>query len=139
QQLVEIARALVFDSKLIVMDEPTSSLSSSEVEKLYNIIENLKKQGISIIFISHKLAELFKVSDRFTVLRDGKYVGSYEADDMDEAKLIKLMVGRDVSYGENLSNGLPIGDTMFKVENFSKEGNFKDVSFELKKGEVLGI
>lgn len=139
QQLVEIARALVFDSKLIVMDEPTSSLSSSEVEKLYNIIEKLKKQGISIIFISHKLKELFKVSDRFTVLRDGKYVGSYDTDDIDEPKLIKLMVGRDVSYGENLSTGLPIGETIFKVENFSKEGNFKNISLELKKGEVLSI
>jgi len=139
QQLVEIARALVFDSKLIIMDEPTSSLSSSEVEKLYNIIDKLKKQGISIVFISHKLKELFKVSDRFTVLRDGKYVGSYDADNIDEQKLIKLMVGRDVSYGDNLSKGKPIGETIFKVSNFSKKGNFKDVSLELNKGEVLSI
>src|SRR5699024_8287735 len=121
QQLVEIARALVFDSKLIIMDEPTSSLSSSEVEKLYNIIDKLNKQGISIVFISHKFTELFKVSDRFTVLRDGKYVGSYDADNIDEQKLIKLMVGRDVSYGDNLSKGKPIGETIFKVSNFSKK------------------
>src|SRR5699024_6571315 len=120
-------------------DEPTSSLSSSEVEKLYNIIDKLKKQGISIVFISHKLKQLFKVSDRFTVLRDGKYVGSYDADNIDEQKLIKLMVGRDVSYGDNLSKGKPIGETIFKVSNFSKKGNFKDVSLELNKGEVLSI
>lgn len=89
QQLVEIARAMAFDSKLIVMDEPTSSLSAGEVEKLYKVIEKLKKRGISIIFISHKLKELYRVSDRFTVLRDGKYIGSYNADSIEETRLIK--------------------------------------------------
>lgn len=138
QQLVEIARALAFDSKLIVMDEPTSSLSEGEVEKLYNIIDKLKKQGISIIFISHKLKELFKVSDRFTVLRDGKFVGSYDAVDMTEPKLIQLMVGRSVTYEKNQA-AVNTGETIFKVNNLSKQGNFKDISFELKKGEVLGI
>lgn len=138
QQLVEIARALAFDSKLIVMDEPTSSLSAGEVQKLYNVIEKLRKQGISIIFISHKLKELFRVSDRFTILRDGKYVGSYDAKDMDEPKLIQLMVGRNVSY-ERTQAAVEVGETILKVDQLSKEGNFKDISFELKKGEVLGI
>ncbi|WP_217807185.1 sugar ABC transporter ATP-binding protein [Tuberibacillus sp. Marseille-P3662] len=138
QQLVEIARALAFDSKLIVMDEPTSALSSGEVEKLYRVVEKLKRRGISIIFISHKLKELFRVSDRFTVLRDGKYVGSYSRDEIDESKLVTLMVGREVTYEKNKEE-VEVGETIFKVNGFSKQGNFKDVSFELKKGEVLGI
>ncbi|WP_102026666.1 sugar ABC transporter ATP-binding protein [Salirhabdus sp. Marseille-P4669] len=138
QQLVEIARAIAFDAKLIVMDEPTSSLSEGEVEKLYKIIEKLKSRGISVIFISHKLKELFKVSDRFTVLRDGKYIGTYEAADMDEPKLIQLMVGRNVTYEKNEST-VQVGETIFKVDSLSKKGNFADISLEVKKGEVLGI
>ncbi|KAF0822209.1 sugar ABC transporter ATP-binding protein [Cytobacillus firmus] len=138
QQLIEIARALAFESKLIVMDEPTSSLSSGEVEKLYKVINDLKSRGISIIFVSHKLKELFTVSDRFTVLRDGKYVGTYESSELDEDRLINLMVGRTVLYEKNKSRNMA-GETIFEVENLSKDGNFKDISFELKKGEVLGI
>ncbi|USK43993.1 sugar ABC transporter ATP-binding protein [Cytobacillus oceanisediminis] len=138
QQLIEIARALAFESKLIVMDEPTSSLSSGEVEKLYKVINNLKSRGISIIFVSHKLKELFTVSDRFTVLRDGKYVGTYESSELDEDRLINLMVGRTVLYEKNQSRNMA-GETIFEVENLSKDGNFKDISFDLKKGEVLGI
>ncbi|MDC3424397.1 sugar ABC transporter ATP-binding protein [Aquibacillus sp. 3ASR75-11] len=138
QQLVEIARALAFESKLIVMDEPTSALSSGEVEKLYKVVDKLKNQGISIIFISHKLKELFRVSNRFTVLRDGKYVGSYNTNDIDESKLINLMVGREVIYDRNTSEP-NVGETIFKLDGLSKQGNFKDISFELKKGEVLGV
>lgn len=138
QQLVEIARAVAFDSKLIVMDEPTSALSSSEVEKLYKIVDNLSSRGISIIFISHKLKELFRVADRFTVLRDGKYVGSYDAEEINESELINLMVGREVAYEKNESV-VEGGEVIFKVKDFSKTGNFKDISFSLKKGEVLGI
>jgi ABC-type sugar transport system ATPase subunit len=138
QQLVEIARALAFEAKLIVMDEPTSSLSAGEVEKLYKVINNLKAKGISIIFVSHKLKELFTVSDRFTVLRDGKYVGTYETSQLTEDKLINLMVGRQVLYEKN-KGGVKTGETIFEVKGLSKEGNFKDISFELKKGEVLGI
>jgi ABC-type sugar transport system ATPase subunit len=138
QQLIEIARALAFESKLIVMDEPTSSLSTGEVEKLYKVIENLKKRGISIIFVSHKLKELFTVSDRFTVLRDGKYVGTYNKEELNEEKLITLMVGRKVQYEKNEKAG-KAGNTLLEVTRLSKEGNFKDISFTLKAGEVLGI
>jgi ABC-type sugar transport system ATPase subunit len=138
QQLIEIARALAFDSKLIVMDEPTSSLSSGEVEKLYKVINNLKQKGISIIFVSHKLKELFTVSDRFTVLRDGKYVGTYLKEELNEEKLITLMVGRKVQYEKNIGTG-KTGNTILEVKGLSKEGNFKDISFELKEGEILGI
>lgn len=138
QQLVEIARALAFDSKLIVMDEPTSSLSAGEIEKLYQVIDNLKSKGISVIFIGHKMDELFRVADKFTILRDGNYVGTYDKDEMTEEKLIRLMVGRDVTY-EKVSSSVEIGEKILEVENLSKRGNFKDISFELKKGEVLGI
>ncbi|SMQ63482.1 rhamnose transport system ATP-binding protein [Bacillus sp. OV166] len=138
QQLIEIARALAFDSKLIVMDEPTSSLSAGEVEKLYKVIANLKQRGIAIIFVSHKLKELFTVSDRFTVLRDGKYVGTYDKEELNEERLITLMVGRKVQYEKNQGAG-KAGNTILEVKGLSKEGNFKDISFELKTGEVLGI
>ncbi|WP_257009916.1 sugar ABC transporter ATP-binding protein [Evansella halocellulosilytica] len=137
QQMVAIARAIAFDSKLIVMDEPTSSLSSSEIDILYRIIDKLKSQGISIIFVSHKLNELFRVSDRFTVLRDGNYIGTYKSEEMTEDKLISLMVGREIRIEKYERN--PIGEPILAVENLSKEGNFKDVSFTLHKGEVIGI
>jgi ABC-type sugar transport system ATPase subunit len=137
QQLVAIARSLVFDSKLIVMDEPTSSLSSGEVEQLYKIIEDLLKRGISIIYISHKLKELFSVADRFTVLRDGKFVGSYDKDDMNEDKLISLMVGRKVEVMNREEN--KGGEEVLRVEGLSKRGNFKDISFSLRAGEIIGI
>jgi ABC-type sugar transport system ATPase subunit len=138
QQLVEIARALAFDSKLIVMDEPTSSLSTNEVEQLYKLINNLKARGISIIFVSHKLKELFTVSDRFTVLRDGKYVGTYEREELDEAKLITLMVGRKVTF-EKRGGKTKVGKPILEVKGLCKEGNFKDISFTLHEGEILGF
>ncbi|WP_181347090.1 sugar ABC transporter ATP-binding protein [Thalassobacillus sp. CUG 92003] len=139
QQMVEIARAIAFDAKLIVMDEPTSSLSHSEVEKLYNVIDKLKAKGISIIFISHKLKELFKVSDRISVLRDGKYIGSYHMDETTEEKLITLMVGRDVSYERKSRFNQIADEVVLELKQFTKKGNFKNISLQLKKGEILGI
>jgi ABC-type sugar transport system ATPase subunit len=137
QQLVAIARSLVFDSKLIVMDEPTSALSSGEVEQLYQIIEDLSRKGISIIYISHKLKELFAVADRFTVLRDGKFVGSFDKEELDEDKLISLMVGRKVDAVNREENAG--GEEVLRVEKLTKRGNFKDISFTLRAGEVVGI
>ena len=96
QQLVAIARALACKAKLIIMDEPTSTLSGSEVELLFRIMRNLQSQGISILFVSHKLEELFQVSGTFTVIRDGQYIGTYPREEMDNDKLIHLMVGRKV-------------------------------------------
>jgi len=98
QQLVAVARALVYDAKLIIMDEPTSSLSKGEVELLFRVMKTLRDSGISILFISHKLDELFAVSDRFTILRDGMYIGTFGDDDLDNDKLISLMVGRSIEY-----------------------------------------
>lgn len=137
QQLVAIARALVYDAKMIIMDEPTSALSKGEVELLFKIIRSLQSSGIAILFVSHKLEELFEVSSRFTVLRDGKYVGSYDREELDNDKLIALMVGRKIEFERYKANKL--GKTLLEVKNLSKRGNFKDVSFELREGEIIGI
>lgn len=137
QQLIAIARALVNDAKLIVMDEPTSSLSRSEVEALFSIIRNLKNQGISILFISHKLDELFAISDRFSILRDGKYIGTFSEDELDDDRLISLMVGRKIEY--TVFKKRKIDDVIFEAKHLSKEGNFKDISFSLSRGEIVGL
>ena len=137
QQLVAIARALACDAKLIVMDEPTSTLSSGEVELLFEIIKKLQNKGISVLFVSHKLEELFRISSIFTVIRDGQYIGTYPREEMDNDKLISLMVGRKVEFVHRGAE--KIGETVLEVKNLSKFGNFKDVSFELHKGEIIGI
>lgn len=137
QQLVAIARALVYDAKMIIMDEPTSALSRGEVEILFKIIRGLRDSGISILFVSHKLEELFEVSTRFTVLRDGKYVGSYDREELDNDKLIALMVGRKIEFSRYQGNA--IGEPLLEVKNLSKKGNFKNISFTLHKGEIIGI
>lgn len=138
QQIVAIARAISFNSKVIIMDEPTSSLSSSEVKKLYEIVDKMREKGLAVIFISHKFDEIFRLSDRVTVLRDGTFIDSMPISEVDESKLIKLMVGRDVEYltlkGKNIKN-----EEVFKVEGLTKKGNFGDISFNLRKGEILGI
>jgi ABC-type sugar transport system ATPase subunit len=137
QQLVAIARALVYDAKLLVMDEPTSALSSGEVEALFKIVRTLRDRGMAIIFISHKLDELFRIADRMTVLRDGRLIGTAPAAEMDRKKLISMMVGREIS-DERLA-GKGAGDVVLEVKNISKKGNYQNVSFKLRRGEVLGI
>ena len=146
QQQVEIAKALLEEAKVVIMDEPTSAITDAEVEVLFRIIATLKKQQVSILYISHKLEELFKIADRFIGLRDGKMVGTIE--NIDEAKkedLIRLMVGRDI---KNLyvKEDLPLGKEVLRVEGISlpkhtikSEYLVKDVSFNLRRGEVLGI
>lgn len=138
QQLVEIIKAVSFNSKIIVMDEPTSSLAEREVEYLFEVIRKLKKQGVSIIYISHKLNELFTITDRITVIRDGKYVNTKETKMTSMDELIKMMVGRELteyySRGEHI-----IGETAFEVKNLSKMGVFQNVSFHIKKGEIVGF
>lgn len=138
QQLVEIIKAVSFNSKIIVMDEPTSSLAEREVEYLFEVIRRLKKQGVSVIYISHKLNELFTITDRITVMRDGGYVGTKETANTTMDELIKLMVGRDLkeyySRGEHV-----IGENAFEVKNLSRKNVFKNVSFHVKKGEIIGF
>ena len=138
QQLVAIARAISFKSRLLIMDEPTSTLSFSEVKMLYSIIEKLKKQNIAILFISHKLDEVFEVSDRVTVLKDGEYVGCKEIHELDENRLVQMMVGRSVAYAA-LNGESYAGEKILEVKNLSKRGNFKDISFTLHRGEILAL
>ncbi len=137
-QLVEIAKALGNKPCILVMDEPTSALSREEVERLFEIIDRLKKQGLAIIYISHHLPEIFRVADRITVMRDGKKVGTYEKDEVSTEKLIELMVGKSVK--EFYSNRkAKYGEEMLRVENLSRYGFFRDISLKVRRGEILGI
>ncbi|POZ93404.1 sugar ABC transporter ATP-binding protein [Petrotoga halophila] len=137
QQMIEIARATYKESKVIIMDEPTSSLSQNEVEKLFEVIRNLKQKGVSIIFVSHRLEEIFEIADKVSVLRDGRLVETNNISDLNRDKIVEMMVGRKV---ENfyIKKEHEIGKTIMKVENLSGEG-FEDVSFEVNEGEVLGF
>lgn len=139
QQLVAIARAIAYDSKLVIMDEPTSSLSRSEVDNLFHVIRALKSEGIAILFISHKLDEVKSLSDTVTVLRDGKYIGSKPTAEISEQEIIRMMVGREVTYERLNQSSAATDKVMLEVRNLSKEGHFKDISFNVKAGEVLGI
>jgi inositol transport system ATP-binding protein len=137
-QMVEIAKAISYNSDLIIMDEPTSAITEKEVEHLFKIIQDLKQKGISIIYITHKMDEVFKISDEITVLRDGKYIKTELASNLNKDKLIEMMVGREL---KNIfpKNEVEIGDVILSVRNFTKKGQFKDISFDLRKGEILGI
>ena len=138
QQMVAIASAVAQNAKMIIMDEPTSALSRREVERLYEIIDDLKARGIAIMFVGHKMDELFHVADRFTVFRDGKYVDTVDAKAVTEQDLIAMMVGRKIEYKKYavLEHDGPV---VLKVDGLSKKGNFKDISFEVQAGEVLGV
>lgn len=138
KQMVAISGAIAQDAKMIILDEPTSALSKGEVQHLYKIIETLKQKNMAIMFVSHKMEELFKVSDRFTVFRDGNYVDTVNKENIDESGLISLMVGRKVSI-KKYANLEQNKEVVFEVKNLSKKGNVKDISFKLHKGEVLGI
>ena len=137
-QMVEIAKALSYGARIIIMDEPTSAITEAEVEKLFQNIKMLKEQGTGIIYISHKMDELFEISDRITVLRDGQYVFSKKTKDLCPNDLIKAMVGREITeiYPESKSK---IGEVILKVKHASRKGEFKKIDFELRKGEKLGI
>ena len=137
KQIVEIAKAISKEAKILVMDEPTAALSAEETQSLFKIIDTLKARGVSIIYISHRLKEIFEITDRVTVLRDGKKVGTLVTPDTNTNKLVELMVGRDIKdmYPKR---DVAIGEVVMQVENLSAEG-FSEVSFELKKGEILGI
>ena len=138
KQMIEIAKALSKKSRFLIFDEPTSSLSNKEVEELFKIINDLKDQGIGIIYISHRLYEIFKIADKISVLKDGDFVGTYDAKEMDEPKLIKLMVGKDIK-NDNKEIVKNDNDVILSVNHLCRGNVIKDVSFTLKKGEVLGF
>lgn len=139
QQLVEIAKALSFDARIISMDEPTAALAEHEVELLYRIIENLKKRGVSVLYVSHRMREIFDLCDRITVLKDGALVATKPADELSEQELVRLMVGRPLTtFFPPKAEGTVIGDPALCLE---KAGNHavNDVTLKLRRGEILGI
>lgn len=137
-QMVEIAKNISFGAKLVIMDEPTSAITESEVEKLFKAIRLMKSKGISVIYISHRLEELFEISDRITVLRDGHHIATMNTKETDKDTLISMMVGRQITDVYPESTNVP-GEVCLEVKNLSRKGDFENVSFALKKGERLGI
>ncbi len=137
-QMVEIAKAVSYNAKIVIMDEPTSSLTDAEVEHLFNIIADLKSKNVAIIYISHKMDEIFRISDDISVYRDGTYIATDKKENLTMDKVVSLMVGREVS---NMFPKVdcPIGETVLKVEHLKSGKWVKDVSFELHKGEILGF
>jgi inositol transport system ATP-binding protein len=137
-QMVEIATAVSHKADLIIMDEPTSAITEKEVEQLFAIIESLKKKGVTIIYISHKMDEIFRISDDITVFRDGQYIGAKETADFTQDTLIQMMVGREIKQVFH-KEPADIEEVVLSVRNLTRNGKFKDVSFEVRKGEILGI
>jgi methyl-galactoside transport system ATP-binding protein len=139
-QSMEIAKAVSYNSKVIIMDEPTSSLTENEVEHLFTIIRSLKSQGVAIIYISHKMEEILEISDEVTIMRDGKGVGTWPASELTTNMIISKMVGRDLTNRFPERSNVP-GDVILKVENLTSPfpKSFKNVSFELRRGEILGV
>jgi len=137
QQLVEIARALAFDARVIVMDEPTAALSEREVDRLLEIVRSMAKENVGVIYVSHKLEEVFRVADRITILRDGAHILTDKASNLNEEKVIYAMVGRALVHGKCPDR--PIGEVVLSVKNLDVEDSVRNVSFELRTGEVLGL
>lgn len=138
KQLVEIAKALTFNSRVLIMDEPTASLTDREVTALFEIIRNLKAEGVSIVYISHRLEEIFEICDRVTVIRDGEFISCMDVKDTTKDRLVADMVGREVtSYYPKVD--VPIGDVSFKVEHYEQGNLLHDVSMEVHKGEIVGL
>ncbi|TVQ05365.1 MAG: sugar ABC transporter ATP-binding protein [Balneolaceae bacterium] len=138
QQMVEVAKALSLKARILIMDEPTASLSNKEIESLFKTIMHLKQQGVAIVYISHRLVEIFEIGDRVTVLRDGKYIGTKPVSQLTREEMIKMMVNRD------LDDQIPkvkaeIGEIVLQVDNLNVNNRLKEISFKLRKGEVLGI
>ena len=139
QQLIEIAKAMSHNARVVIMDEPTSSLTQQETEILFRIMHRLKEQGNAVVFITHRLGELFAVTDRMTVLRDGQVIGTRNTADINKDELISMMIGRVLTqqFPTRVNH---IGDVIFRVENLSDEnGRVKNLSFNVRSGEVLGF
>ncbi|UXT61353.1 sugar ABC transporter ATP-binding protein (plasmid) [Agrobacterium fabrum] len=138
KQMVEIARAVSYESSILIMDEPTSALTDREVEHLFAIIRDLRSRGIGIVYITHKMNELFEIADEFTVFRDGKYVGTHSSKDVTRDDIIRMMVGREITDMFPKVD-CPIGDVILEVKNLTIPGVFYDISFSVRRGEILGL
>lgn len=143
QQMVEIARALSFNSEILIMDEPTASLTDKEIDKLFMIVNDLKKKGVSIVYISHRMDEIFRISDRFTVLRDGHFINSGPITDTNPDHLVKLMVGREIKelFQRNVTKPSEKASRkpVLELKHISDKKTVKDVSFKLYPGEIVGL
>ncbi len=141
QQVVEIAKALSMHCKILILDEPTSTLTESESAALFNIMKTLKEQGIGIIYITHRMAEVFGECDRVTILRDGSYIGTYDVSETSPKEVISKMVGREIGdmYPEKSQGSLDNGSALFEIKGFSDGERFQNISFELMEGEILGL
>lgn len=138
RHLVAIARALSVDAKVVIMDEPTAALSQTEIEELYELVDTLKAQGKAILFISHKFDEIFRIADRYTVFRDGQFVGAGLMQDVSETDLVQMMVGRAVDQLFPKREA-KIAETVLTVAGYSHPTEFEDINFSLRKGEILGF
>ena len=138
RQMVEIAKAVSYESDVLIMDEPTSALTEREVSHLFEIIRDLRAQGKGIVYITHKMNELFEIADEFSVFRDGRYIGTHPARDVTRDDIIRMMVGREITqmFPKEV---VPIGDVRMAVKNLTLKGVFHDVSFEVRSGEILGV
>ncbi len=140
KQLVEIIKALSFDLKILIFDEPTTSLGDRDAEKVFSIMRQLKENGITVVFISHRLNELLSVSDRITVMRDGKYIKTLETAETSENELITLLAGHEIRTEQKKESSVPEdAEVVLEVKNLSTVALLKNVSFNLKKGEILGL
>nr|WP_321445119.1 sugar ABC transporter ATP-binding protein [uncultured Cohaesibacter sp.] len=138
KQMIEISKAVSYNSDVLIMDEPTSAITESEVERLFTIIRDLKSKGVGIVYITHKMDELFEIADELTVFRDGQYVGTEPASNVTKDDVIRMMVGREIT------DMFPkieceIGDVALEVKHLSNGRHFKDVNFQLRRGEILGV
>ena len=138
QQMVEIAKALSFDSKIIVMDEPSATLTERELDALFDLIRNLRRQDLGLIYISHRLEEIFQIGDRCTVMRDGQYIDTKPVCDLTREEIIRMMVGRELK-DEFPKGAFEVGEERLRVEGLTREGVFSDVSFRLRTGEIVGL
>jgi ribose transport system ATP-binding protein len=139
QQMVEIAKALSFNSDVLIMDEPTAALTESEIDDLFNIIRQLRDKGVGVVHISHRLEELKQISDRVTVMRDGRYIDTVRTQDVTLDRIINMMVGRTIYEASPEIPEIPSGEVVLEVKNLRRGNVIKDVSFNLKKGEILGF
>lgn len=138
RQIVEIAKALSLDPEVMIMDEPSSSLAENELQRLFEIIRSMRENGVSVIYISHRLEEIREISDRVTVLRDGKTIGTLPIEAVDQKDLIQMMVGRDIEDSSKRPPGMK-GEPILVVNKLTRNGAFKDIDLELRRGEILGV
>jgi ribose transport system ATP-binding protein len=139
QQMVEIAKALSFNSEVLIMDEPTAALTDGEIEELFRIVEHLKREGVGIVYISHRMEEIKRITDRITVMRDGYYVDTVQTKDVSIDQIISMMVGREIYHTSKPNIEIVGREKVLEVKNLNRGSVIKDVSFYLRKGEILGF